>query len=317
MRGYTSRDGYTQIDAVLVECAVLYNAALEEWKAAWKQAQVSRTYYDQNREFALVRQDDPEMWGAISQQIGRGVLRRLDRARKAFFRRVKTGETPGYPRFKSRHRWHSIELAECSKAMVKPYGKGYVVRVRGLPAIRISGTRELPDSAQLKGMVLTRRGRRLFVNLTYEETVDVGISVAAPAAGLDLGVTDRIALSTGETIPRRTKPNDRLIRAQRRLSRCTKGSQRWKERKAVLVNRQYKERVRNRNECHRITTGLVKRFNLIAVEDLNIKNMAASAKGTVEEPGTNVRQKSGLNRSILEQTWGVIGQQLAYKAVGR
>ena len=82
----------------------------------------------------------------------------------------------------------------------------------------------------------------------------------------------------------------------------------------MLANHQHRERVRNRNECHRVTTELVRRFGLIAVEDLKVKNMSASAKGTVEEPGRNVKQKAGLNRVITEQTWGLIRDQLAYKA---
>ena len=105
-----------------------------------------------------------------------------------------------------------------------------------------------------------------------------------------------------------------MVRAQQRLSRCRKGSRSWRERRAVLSNAQDRERIRNRNECHRITTDLVRRFDLIAVENLQIQNMTASAKGSVEEPGTNVRQKSGLNKSISEQTWGMIRNQLAYKA---
>ena len=98
------------------------------------------------------------------------------------------------------------------------------------------------------------------------------------------------------------------------MSGCRKGSHRWRKRRAVLANQQHRERVRNRNECHRITTDLVRRFGLIAVEDLAIRNMTRSAKGTIDNPGINVRQKSGLNRSITEQTWGMIRNQIAYKA---
>ena len=72
--------------------------------------------------------------------------------------------------------------------------------------------------------------------------------------------------------------------------------------------------VRNRNGCHLITTDIVRRFGRIAVEKLIIPNMTRSAAGTVEEPGTSVAAKSGLNRSILEQSWGVILSQLHYKA---
>ena len=72
--------------------------------------------------------------------------------------------------------------------------------------------------------------------------------------------------------------------------------------------------MRNRNSCHRVTTGLIQRFGVIAIEDLRIGNMTRSARGTAETPGRNVRQKAGLNRSILEQSWGTIDRQLTGKA---
>ena len=314
LRGYTTAAGYDRLDVVLRQCAVLYNAALEEWRTAYKQARVGRTYHDQVKEFTLVRQDDPDVWGMLHSQIGRGVLQRLDRARKAFFRRVKSGDTPGYPRFKSGRRWNTIELAETSTGMVKESGRHYLVKVKGLPVIRLSRKRELPDAKCLKRLSITRRGRRLLVNLTYELTAVDKTAQGDRVIGLDLGITDRIALSNGERIPRRAKPTVRIERAQKRLSNCRKGSRRFRERKAILSNVQYRERIANRNECHRITTALVRRFSLIAAEDLRILNMSRSAKGTVENPGTNVAQKAGLNRAITEQTWGVILNQLKYKA---
>lgn len=132
--------------------------------------------------------------------------------------------------------------------------------------------------------------------------------------GLDFDVTDRITLSTGETIPRRDADRQRIEEAQRRLARCRKGSREWRKRARVLTNLHSRAKVRHRNECHRITTDIVRRFDLIAIEDLAIRNMAASAAGTVENPGTNVAAKSGLNWSILEQGWGIIRNQLVYKA---
>ena len=317
VRAYANAAGYDCLDRVLRNCAVLYNAALQEWKSAYRYnghaLSVSRTRFDQMKELTGIRKDDPEFWGAISLQIARGVLVRLDRARQAFFRRVRARETPGYPRFKSSRRWRSIEIAETRPSMVRGNGKHYMVRIKGLPTIRLRSGRELPDTTQLKALTITKRGRRLWVNLTY--TVEQAQPNASGlAVGIDMGVTNRITLSTGEAISRRNKPNNKMRRGQQRLARCRKGSRRWRERRAVLSSAQDRERIRNRNECHRITTGLVRRFGLIAAEKLQIKNMTTSAKGTVENPGTNVRQKSGLNRSIAEQTWGVIRQQLAYKA---
>ena len=296
---------------------MLYNAALEEWQSAYRHKEhalsASRTKFDQMKELTGIREDDPEFWGAISLQIARGVIVRLERARQSFFRRVQAGETPGYPRFKSSRRWRTIELAEVSPSMVKSNDKHYMVRVKGLPTIRLRRSRELPDSAQFKALTITKRGRRLWVNMTYA-VEQAQPNASGLAVGLDMGVTNRIALSTGEAITRRNTPNDKMVRAQQRLSRCRKGSRSWRERRAVLSNAQDRERIRNRNECHRITTDLVRRFDLIAVENLQIQNMTASAKGSIEEPGTNVRQKSGLNKSISEQTWGMIRNQLAYKA---
>ena len=73
-------------------CADLYNAALRDWRDAYRQAGVSRSRVDQFKELTLVRRDDPSGWGSLSVQVGRGVLMRLDRARRAFYRRVERGE---------------------------------------------------------------------------------------------------------------------------------------------------------------------------------------------------------------------------------
>ena len=197
--------------------------------------------------------------------------------------------------------------------MVKKRGRGHVVQIKGLPTLRLKKGLDLPLAQDLKSLTITRRGRRLWVNLIYAVEQEP-IPLSNKVVGLDMGVSDRITLSTGESIPRRAKPNAKLRRAQQRMSRCQKGSRRWKQRRAVLSNLQDRERIRNRNECHRITTDIVRRFGLVVIEDLKIDNMTASSKGTTEAPGKNVKRKSRLNRSIREQTWGIIKQQLTYKA---
>ena len=196
--------------------------------------------------------------------------------------------------------------------MLKSCGNYYTIRIKGLPEIRLRKGLALPEGTP-KALSVTLRGRRLFVNLTY--AVDLAtLPGSEGAVGIDMGVSDRLALSNGERVERRRKPNKHLARMQRRLSGCKKGGHRWHKRKSVLANHQHLERIRNRNECHRITTNLARRFGLIAVEDLNISNMTRSAAGTLENPGTGVARKAGLNRSITEQSWGMIRTQIAYKA---
>ena len=309
-RAYASRAGYERIAEILRESARLYNAALEECRWTYR-AGVSVSLYSQYRELTAIRASD-EFWGSISIQVGRGVLRRADRARQAFYRRVKSGEKPGYPRFKPSRRWHTIELANVDVSMLKPRDNYCVIRIKGLPEIRLRKGLALPEGV-LKALSVTLRGRRLFVNLTYEVEL-AALPASDTAVGIDMGVSDRLALSNGARVGCRRKASKRLAHMQRRLSGCKRGGHRWRKRKSVLANHQYRERVRNRNECHRITTDLVRRFGLIAVENLPVRNMTRSASGTLENPGTSVAQKRGLNRSITEQTWGLLRSQLAYKA---
>lgn len=358
-----SKSGYVKLDAVMGQCARLYNAALEEWQTAWRRGKHSVGLYDQIKQFTGVRQDDP-FWAAQDVGIGRGVLQRLERAKNAFYRRVKAGQTPGYPRFKSGRRWKTIDLAEVRPSMVK----GKFVRIKGLPPIEIKGG-GLPDSTALKSLRITRAGRRVTVSLAYAVEREP-LPATSAAVGIDMGITDRMVLSSGEMIlagvdipaavletaeipaqgvspgvgesswrrpkssvsPGAGSPLDPLAgqgdrrvsraasidvdiqRKQRRLSRTRKGSCRFRERARILANAHSRARVSRRNAAHRITTDIVRRYGLLGVEKLQIANMTRSAKGTAEAPGRNVAAKSGLNREILAQGWGLLRQQLAYKA---
>ena len=185
------------------------------------------TYNQQQGQLTQIRAED-EYWENISVHVGRGVLRRIDRAFQAFFRRVKAGQTPGYPRFKSRRRWHTIELAEVTPAMVRD-GK---VKVKGLPVIHFKGG-DLPDSTQPKALRITKRGRRVTVNMTYSEEVSP-LPVIYASVGIDMGVSDRLTLSTGESIDRRLSDRAGIAEKQRRMARCTKGSREWRKRPESL-----------------------------------------------------------------------------------
>ena len=101
---------------------------------------------------------------------------------------------------------------------------------------------------------------------------------------------------------------------QRKLARGAKGSNRRKSTKAALAKLSAKEKDRRKDWIEKTTTDLVRNYDLIALENLKVKNMTKSAKGTLENPGKNVAQKAGLNRSILEQSWGMFRQRLTDKA---
>ena len=314
-RAYLNRGKHRRLDEGFRECARLYNAALEEWRTAYRQAGVGRTYHDQAKELTAIRAEDP-YWGSVSIQVGRGVLRRLDRARRAFFRRVRAGEKPGYPKFRASRRWKTIEIAEPTASMVTSRRGKWVVRIKGLPVMVIKPIRELPDSSAIRTLTISRKPIGVYVSIGYaiERESLPQPTPSTTAVGLDMGVAARITLSDGRSVGRRSTDGERVAHLQRRISRCRRGSNNRRKLVGQFARLRHREQVRNRNECHRVTTDLIREYGLIAVEDLSIRNMTRSEGGTVEEPGTNVKAKSGLNRSILDQSWGVLVAQLTYKA---
>ncbi|MGW4422582.1 RNA-guided endonuclease InsQ/TnpB family protein [Streptosporangium sp. NPDC004631] len=149
-------------------------------------------------------------------------------------------------------------------------------------------------------------------------------SIPAPGTGevvgVDRGVTVSAALSTGELLNApalRDTEKTRLLRLQRKLARAKRGSNRRAKVKAALAKLKAREADRRKDWVEKTSTGLARRFDVIAVEDLKIGNMTRSARGTVEAPGKNVRQKAGLNRGILANGWGRLVARLEHKAPGR
>ncbi len=297
-RGYCSRPGYARIRAVLRACCWLYNHSLEQRKNTYLSDGKGMTLYAQMKELTQLRKEQ-QFWQDVSVQAARGVLKRVDRAFKAFFRRVKAAEKPGYPRFKPHQRYQCLELSDVSPGMVK----GNCIKIKGLPVIRIRSHRRLPDSSQLKALRIVMHGHVLTVDLVYEEESEP-LAPVASVVGIDVGVNERMTFSDGKTVSRRMIDRSRETSLQQAISTKKKGSNRRRKAVSAYARERRRNTVRNRNECHQLTTAIVRKYQKIAVEKLAIQNM--SRKGG--------SRKRGLNRSMMEQTWGVLFQQLRYKA---
>ena len=109
-RAYLSRAGHVRLDDVLAQQCLLYNAALEERRTAWKGHHQRISFAEQSRSLTAIRKDFPGIEGALHRRIQDATLKRLDRAFAAFHRRVQAGEAPGHPRFKSSRRWKTLEM---------------------------------------------------------------------------------------------------------------------------------------------------------------------------------------------------------------
>lgn len=280
---------------------LLYNAALQERRDAWRLGRKAITRLDQQKSLTVIRADDPDGHSVDPVTMGRWTLKRVEDGFIGFFGRVKRGEKPGFSRFKPASRWNTFGLLEATGLR----HEGDRVRLNCMDRpIRLNRDRPLPSDARILGVTFTRKGRHWYVNFTVETTEVIATTPpAGKAVGGDLGVEVLLTLSTGERIPnvRPASRREREIRVSRRaLARCRKGSNRRRKVKARLA-RQIGAVANMRDQhLHRVSARLACEHSLVVLEDLRIRNMTRSAAGTVEEPGTNVSQKRGLNRSILD-----------------
>ena len=318
-RAYLSRAGHERFDAVLHQQCLLYNAALEERKSAWKGHRLTVSYSDQCRSLTAVRADFPNIEGSLDRRVQAGTLKRLDRAFRAFFRRLGDGEARGYPRFKSSQRWKTIEMYSGASKYVRydpKRGKGFV-RIKGLPTLRFKD-RRVPGGVQPLEIRVTRRPTGIYLCLVFDHLR--GESLAGETTnpvGINAGGSRvRWGLSDGTTIPRRETDPGQQHRLQRKIARQKNESNSRHKTVRQLGRLRYRERLKNRNELHRISTRLIRSYDHFVIEDLDIKAITRSASGTLDNPGQGVGRKAAANKVMLEQNWGAFSDMLAYKAEG-
>ena len=289
----------------------LYNAALEHRRDAYRKARISIRAGVQHRELTEIRAEDGRV-AAVYRECEDGALHRLDLAMKAFFRRCKRGETAGFPRFRSRSRWETIDFPHGNRALKLNEGQSKVY-VPGVGVVRLRKGRAIP---QFGRAMITRRAGRWYATFEYEAVVQP-LPTVGRVVGIDRGIALLAATSDGETY---ALPGTLAVRrhagrvAQRRVSRRKRGGK--NRRKAVRLLQRAHERVAHarRDALHKISRSLVDKYDTIVIERLAIGNMTRSAKGTLDAPGRNVRQKAGLNREILNAGWGILRQLIVQKA---
>lgn len=301
------------LERILESQRLFYNAALQERADAWRKVKASITCYDQYKSLTSVRADDPDGYGAMPLRLSRGTLLRLDVAFQGFFRRVKAGQTPGFPRFKPISRWHSFGFSEFSGIRLQSSR----LRFKGMPgSLKVHLHRPLPQHPEFLSCQFRRDAKGWSVSLQVRYTTNPEAH-RGPAIGVDLGVEKLAALSNGTLLPNpRTGASyqRRLRRAQRALQRCQKGGANRAKRRRALARLHLRAANARDTHLHQQSAFLTRAYGTIVVEKLSIPALTASAKGTTDAPGKNVRGKSVLNRNILDVAWGRFQTQLRYKA---
>ena len=289
-----NRTTHAALERFLEDQRHLWNAALQERIEAYRKCGKTISAYDQCKSLTAIRRDDPQHYARISVTAQRSVLFRLDKAFKAFFARVKRGEKPGFPRFRSRRR--AVRSFETDAFRVHRQGAWQAVTIKGIGRFRFRGE---VDGVP-KVLRIVRTPRRVEVQFVVELAQgDITEDTRAPV-GIDVGIRARVTLSGGEIVPGTTLDRAQLRHRQRRVSRARRGSNARRKKCAGLAKEWQRVTERERGLLHALTSRLVREQGpRFYVEDLRIPNMV---------------RNHHLARAILEQTWGAFVTLLTYKA---
>ena len=274
--------------ACLIASRHLYNQGLQECIEHYEATGKSLHIYEQDKRHGKAAHPD------LPAVVVDTTLKRLHRSFSNFFQGKERGI--GYPRFKGRHRWHSIQLRDSQHAL---HGASFHAPRQMGGKLRTVVHRQPQGTFKFARLVLRPSGWYL---QCVHETVPQPLPVTDTGVGLDMGVTYLVADSEGRQIanPKHLiAAAEKLAQAQRRMAKCQKGSHRRK--KAVwLVARQH-ERIANRRKdtLHKIARAYVNRYQVIAIEDLQPANMV---------------KNHSLARAILDSSWGMLRWMLTYKA---
>lgn len=241
----------------------------------------------------------------VDSQVLQQSLKDLCRAYRNFFEK-----RADFPQFKRKGQHESFRYPQRVK-LDQPNGRIFLPKIGWM---RYRASRVV--KGEISQVTVSHHDGKWFVSIQTEREVEQPVHPSTSMVGIDLGVARFATLSNGtfvEPVNAFRKAEAQLARVQRRMSRKTKYSSNWKKAKAKVQKIQARIARIRRDFLHQTSTQISKSHAIVCVEDLKVRNMTASAAGTMEQPGTNVRAKAGLNKAILDQGWGTFVRQLAYK----
>jgi putative transposase len=291
----------------------VWNLAVEQhrhWRPGRKSAP---RYLEQCRQLTAARAEHTWL-AAGSQVVQQQALRDFAQAMANYL-----GGTHDRPSWRKAGRDEGFRIVAVRPGHVRRLSRRVgEVRVPKAGWVRFRWSRPVPPEVKSYRVTLDRAGRWHIAFAVIPEPI------AGPGngqtVGIDRGVAVSAALSTGELLTApglSARRNKRLRRLQRRLARAKRGSNRRAGVKLTVARLRAREADARKDWAEKASTDIARRFDMIRVEDLRIRSMTLSAKGTARAPGQNVRQKAGLNREILRSGWGLLARRLEDKAPGR
>jgi putative transposase len=312
-RIYPTKAQQTNLKNQFSMCRYVYNWSLKERMDVYEQEGRSVSWYEQKRQLPLLKKARPWFKGVHSQVL-QDVLRRLDNAFDAFFRRVKQGDVPGFPKFKKRGRWSSITYPQYTQ---RPSDSFYVPKVGNMKCVY---HRPIPEEATIKTLTILQDGGKWFASFSTELEVSVEPKDALPPLAIDLGLNDYVYASNGFhcVYPKAfRKSQQRLKRLQRRFAKAPKRSPQWYKLLKAIQKTHYRVKCQRLDFLHKTANALLKQTDYLIHENLNIRNMLRRPKAKQDDTGTYLPNgachTSGLHLSISDAAWGLFLNIVAYK----
>ena len=295
----------------------VWNLAVEQ-HSHWHPGRTSAPgYLEQSRQLTAARAEH-DWLAAGSQMVQQQALRDFAQAMAAFF---DPANPTGLPSWRKARRDEGFRVVGRRgrqwdvRRLNRKAGEAWIPKVGW---VRFRWSRAVPPGVKSYRVTMDRAGRW---HIAFAAIPDPAPGPGnGEVVGIDRGVAVSAALSTGELLHvsgLTVRERKRLGRLERKLARARRGSERRKGVRLAIARLKARETDRRKDWAEKASTDIARRFDTIRVEDLLIKNMTRSAKGSAGNPGRNVRQKSGLNREIMRSSWGLLARRLEDKAPGR
>jgi len=295
-RLYPSKAQRKRLDSTLETCRRFYNDCLAERKETYEKEKRTIGKFEQMKRVKQIKVTNPYAKGIHSHTL-QVVVSDLDKAFQSFFRRIKSGEKQGYPRFKGRNRFDSFGLKELGNGFKID---GRRLKLSGIGRVAVRWHRKM--EGEVKTVRVVRNAGQWFACFACEVEAQL-LPATGKSIGIDVGISSLLTTSDGDKVenPKWYRVDQAKLRVvQRRVSRRKKGSNR--RRKAVVLLQRQHEKTKNRRKdfLNKVVCALIAANDMIAIEDLRIRNMVHNRH---------------LSKSIMDAGWGYLRQRLEVKAV--